>query len=189
MAYLMKNTSDDKKGKTLLFAEARVLLAAGGSVFNMFQTSQPSNIFSDTTAIALTEVLILLAYYPAYVKAIRLELDPLFAESNFCCQTAYPVLESVINETLRLYPPALFGSPRVTPSEGLQIDTVFIPGDTVVYMPQYQLHHDPRNFVRPEEFLPERWTVKSDMILNRSAYIPFSMGKSFPSYQLTETSC
>ena len=139
---------------------------------------------SDTTATALTEILILLAYYPAYVEAIRAELDQLFAESKFSCQTAYPVLESVINETLRLYPPTLFGSQRVTPSEGLQIDSVFIPGDTVVYMPHYQLHHDPRNFVRPEEFVPERWTTKSDMVLNRSAYIPFSMGKFLFSHQL-----
>lgn len=29
MAYLLKNTKDDKKGNNLLFAEARVLLAAG----------------------------------------------------------------------------------------------------------------------------------------------------------------
>jgi cytochrome P450 len=145
--------------------------------------------FSDTTATALTEVLILLACYPAYVEAIRSELDPIFADSKFTCQTAYPVLESVINETLRLYPPTLFGSPRVTPSEGLQIDNVFIPGDTVVYMPHYQLHRDPRNFVRPEEFLPERWTTRSDMILNRSAYIPFSMGKFLLSHQRTDADC
>jgi cytochrome P450 len=131
---------------------------------------------SDTTAIAITEVFILLAHFPQYVTSIREELDSVFAESKFSCQTAYPVLDSIINETLRLYPPALFASQRTTPSEGLEIGDMYIPGETVVSMPHYQLHRDPRNFERPEEFVPERWTTKSDMILNRGAYMPFSMG-------------
>lgn len=119
-----------------------------------------------------------MAYYPTYVQKIREEMDGVFAQGNFSCQTAYPVLESVINETLRLYPPVLFGSQRVTPRQGLQIADVYIPGDMVIYMPTWQLHHDPRNFVQPDGFIPERWTSKSDMILNRSAFLPFSMGKS-----------
>jgi cytochrome P450 len=103
-------------------------------------------------------------------------MDPIFLASAFSCQTAYPVLESVINETLRLYPPVLFGSQRVTPPEGLNIGNVYIPGDMVVYMPTWQLHHDARNFVRPDEFIPERWMEKSEMVLNRSAFLPFLIG-------------
>lgn len=162
MAYLLDHTSKDKKGDNLLFAEARVLLVAG----------------SDTTATALSEILILLAHHRSYVSSIREEMEPIFAASTFSSQTAYPVLESVVSEALRLYPPALFASQRETPREGLQVGQVFIPGNTVVSMPHYQLHRDPRNFVNPEEFVPERWTTRSDMILNRSASMPFSMGKS-----------
>jgi cytochrome P450 len=178
MGYLIDNTSNNRKGNTLLFAEARVLLAAGRSVSECPAGSNILIFPSDTTAIALTEIFILLANSPEYITSIRQELDPVFAESKFSCQTVYPVLESIINETLRLYPPALFGSPRVTPPEGLQIDDLYIPGDMVVYMPLYQLHRDPRNFERPNDFVPERWTTKSDMILNRGAYMPFSMGTS-----------
>lgn len=105
-------------------------------------------------------------------------MDPIFAGSKFSCQTAYPVLESVINEAIRLYPPVLFGSQRVTPDEGIQIEDVYIPGDTIVYMPQWQLHHDARNFEKPHEFIPERWTSKPEMVLNRSAFIPFMIGES-----------
>ena len=86
------------------------------------------------------------------------------------------MLDSVINEGLRLYPPALFASQRVTASEGLEIGDSLIPGETVVSMPHYQLHRDPRNFEKPEKFVPERWTTNTDMILNRGAYMPFSMG-------------
>jgi cytochrome P450 len=111
-------------------------------------------------------------------------MDSVFAESKFSCQTVYPVLESVINETMRLYPPVLFGSQRVTPPEGLRIGNVYIPGDIVVYMPTWQLHHDPRNFEKPDEFVPERWTSKSEMIFNRGAFLPFLIGKSNPSKQV-----
>lgn len=106
-------------------------------------------------------------------------MDPIFATSKFSCQAAYPVLESVINETMRLYPPVLFGSQRVTPPQGLQIGEKWIPGEMVVYMPSWQLHHDARNFVDPDAFVPERWTSKPEMILNRSAFLPFLIGMSF----------
>lgn len=76
-----------------------------------------------------------MAYYPAYVQKIRDEMDTVFAEERFSCQTAYPVLESVINEAMRLYPPVLFGSQRVTPPEGPQVGDTFIPGYMVIYMP------------------------------------------------------
>lgn len=135
--------------------------------------------FSDTTATALSEIFILLAHYPAYVQKIRNEMDSVFAESKFNCQAAYPVLESIIYETMRLYPPVLFGSQRVTPLEGLQIGNVYIPGEMVVYMPTWQLHHDVRNFEKPDDFIPERWTSKPEMVLNRSAYLPFLIGMSY----------
>jgi cytochrome P450 len=132
---------------------------------------------SDTTANALSEIFIILTLFPRYVDLIREEFNNAITASKFSCQTAYPVLDSIINETLRLYPPVLFGSQRSTPPEGLKIGDVHIPGDMVVYMAHYQLHRDPRNFERPNEFVPERWTTKSEMILNRGAYMPFSMGK------------
>lgn len=64
---------------------------------------------SDTTATALTEIFVLLAAYPRYIDKIREEIDPHLRTGTFSCQTAYPVLDSFINETMRLYPPVLFG--------------------------------------------------------------------------------
>lgn len=43
-------------------------------------------------------------------------------------------------------------------------------------MPTYTLHRDPRNFVRPLEFIPERWNSQPKLVLNRRAFIPFSIG-------------
>ncbi|RDW83071.1 hypothetical protein BP5796_04562 [Coleophoma crateriformis] len=165
MKYLLEDTNDDAKGRELLFSESRLIMSAGRRVS-----------YCETVSIALTEIFIVLAYKPEYVAKLRGELDPVFASDSFSCETAYPVLESIINEVLRLYPPVLFAAQRVTPSEGITIDSIFIPGDTVVSMPYYQLNRDPRNFVQPNEFIPERWTEKSDMVMNRSAFIPFVVG-------------
>lgn len=36
---------------------------------------------------------------------------------------------------------------------------------------------DERNFERPDEFIPERWTSKPELTKNASVYSPFSVGK------------
>ena len=35
----------------------------------------------------------------------------------------------------------------------------------------------PRAFVEPNTFVPERWTTKPELVLNKDAFFPFSMGK------------
>ncbi|KAK0644859.1 Tryprostatin B 6-hydroxylase [Lasiodiplodia hormozganensis] len=164
IGHLIAETApDDKKGQHMLFTDSRVIVSAG----------------SDTTATAITEILIMLALHPAYVAELRAEMDPVFAtDGAYSCQKTYPVLDSLINETLRLYPPVLFGSPRVTPPGGLKIGDVFVPEDTVVYVPGWQLHHDARNFPQPDEFIPERWTTRPELLVNRSAFIPFLLGEN-----------
>jgi tryprostatin B 6-hydroxylase len=31
--------------------------------------------------------------------------------------------------------------------------------------------------VRPEEYIPERWTTEPDLVINKNAFFPFSIGK------------
>ena len=50
-----------------------------------------------------------------------------------------PHLNGVINETLRLYPGVPTAMQRLTPPEGLDINGTFVPGNTVVYCPQYAI--------------------------------------------------
>ena len=35
----------------------------------------------------------------------------------------------------------------------------------------------PRAFSRPNDFIPERWTTQPELVLNKNAFFPFSMGK------------
>lgn len=54
----------------------------------------------------------------------------------------------------------------------------FIREGTAVFVPPYAMHRNSRYFYpKPDDFWPERWYSKSeDVILNRLAYIPFSIG-------------
>jgi cytochrome P450 len=77
---------------------------------------------------------------------------------------------------MRMWPSVFFGSQRITPPQGLEINGNFIPGNTIVHMPLFPLFRDPRNFVQPDTFIPERWTSKPELVLNRNVFIPFSTG-------------
>ncbi|PSR97179.1 averantin oxidoreductase, partial [Coniella lustricola] len=139
---------------------------------------------SDTTAAALTCLFAELATHPTAVRQIQQEVDSLCttttaaAEPDNYALSQLPYLQACLNEVLRLYPAVPSGIQRFTPPGGLKIgDDLFIPGDTIVQTPQYVFHRDARNFPRPDEFIPERWTTQPELIQNGSVYSPFSIGK------------
>jgi cytochrome P450 len=115
-----------------------------------------------------------LATHPHYMAAIRAEYKE--NAQTYDCQRPLPLLEAFIQESMRLTPSVFFGSQRVIPPQGLEISGHFIPGNTIVHIPLYPLFRDPRNFVQPDTFIPERWTSKPDLVLNRNVFIPFSTG-------------
>ena len=135
---------------------------------------------SDTTGSTLAHALCFLACNPSIYKRLQNELDKAalngFGTDRF---PKLPYLEAIITETLRLKPAVPSGQPRVTPPEGLTIDAVWIPGNTVVIIPQHVIQRDERYFARAMEFLPERWIdEKENLVFNEHAYFPFSLGRS-----------
>ncbi|KAH6605547.1 Cytochrome P450 [Trichoderma cornu-damae] len=133
---------------------------------------------SDTTAVTLTHIFFELAYDKNLVNALQKEFDalPSLAHDNLM---KIPLLEAVINETLRLHPPVPSGTQRMTPPEGMQIGERRIPGNIIVQVPSYTVFRDPRAFEEPTAFIPERWTTRQDLIKNRSVFIPFNTGNAF----------
>lgn len=95
-------------------------------------------------------------------------------------------LSAFINEVLRIHPPVPSGMARITPLEGLRIgadkeskgtpETLFIPGGVNVSVPTFSLHRSPQYWVQPDTFIPERWSTKPELILDRRAWCPFSLG-------------
>ncbi|KAH0847540.1 Tryprostatin B 6-hydroxylase [Fonsecaea pedrosoi] len=133
---------------------------------------------SDTTAATLTTLFFHLSTEPHLLTKLREHVDPLF-ESNEVDAGALSRskhLDAFINETLRLHPPVPSGVQRLTPPEGMMIGDTFVPGNTIVYVPLYTVFRDERNFKRPEEFLPERWTTNPELTVDASVFVPFSSG-------------
>ncbi|KAF2138249.1 uncharacterized protein K452DRAFT_256367 [Aplosporella prunicola CBS 121167] len=161
MGHLIKNTKPGGEGDALLDAESRLIIGAG----------------SETTATAISLAFTYLALNPSYIDKLREESG----SANDCSGKFFlyplPVLDSIVNEVLRLHPPITFGSQRVTSSKGLRIGHTWIPPETVVAIPPCVIGRDPRNYVSPNDFIPERWTTRPDLLLNRGAFIPFSMGR------------
>lgn len=85
-----------------------------------------------------------------------------------------PYVDYIIQETLRLKPSAIGALARVTPPEGIQIDEVFIPGNTVVSIPPWTIQRDPRYWENATDFIPERWETLSP---DKAPWIPFTKGR------------
>ncbi|KAK8389105.1 hypothetical protein O3P69_020822 [Scylla paramamosain] len=67
------------------------------------------------------------------------------------------LLKACLQETLRLYPPALFMERYCTKAYKLPgTDLTIRPGD-IVQAPIWALHHDPRHWPDPEAFIPDRF--------------------------------
>jgi hypothetical protein len=71
---------------------------------------------------------------------------------------ALPLLDAVLQETLRLYPAVPGGQPRLTPAPACSLAGYDnIPPGVRVQSHAYTLHRNPDVFPEPEEWKPERW--------------------------------
>ncbi|KAF5247644.1 hypothetical protein FANTH_6266, partial [Fusarium anthophilum] len=133
---------------------------------------------SDTTSVTLTCLFFLLATNKNACVRLQEEIDDLFSSSSEPSHSSFSklrYLQACIDETLRLFPPVPSGLQRMTPAEGLRVGDIFIPGDTIVTVPSYTLYRDERYFTAPDNFIPERWTTKPDMVRDVSVFAPFSV--------------
>lgn len=128
----------------------------------------------ETTALALTYTLALLADAPAEQAAAREEVTRLLPPTTLATLRAHTGLARVIKESMRLYPESWALGREAT--EALEVGGWAIERSTQVYLYQWAAHMNPLWFERPEEFLPSRWTPELEAALPRSAYTPFGGG-------------
>jgi cytochrome P450 len=131
----------------------------------------------ETTAIALSWTWYLLATHPdaearlaAEVQCVLGGRPPAVADI-----AALPFANMVVQEALRLYPPAWAISRDAR--EDTQLGGHPIARGTSVLMSQWVAHRDPRWFDEPEAFRPERWEDGLAERLPRFAYYPFGGGQ------------
>jgi cytochrome P450 len=129
-----------------------------------------------TTAAALTYCIYLLAQDPAADARLGAELDEVLAGrlpgAGDLPRLTYT--EGVVKEAMRLYPPS-WGIGREAVAD-CEVGGYFMPRGTQVLLPQYVVHRDPRWYVEPEQFRPERWEGDLEERLPRGAYFPFGEG-------------
>jgi cytochrome P450 len=130
----------------------------------------------ETTAIALSWTVFLLARNPSVEERLSREIDEAVG-GRLPRAADLPRLryaEAVVRESLRLFPPAY-----VVGREALAdcvIGDYDVSAGTTIYFAPWVLHRDPRHFPDPEVFRPERWLDGSTASVPRYAYIPFGGG-------------
>jgi cytochrome P450 len=127
----------------------------------------------ETSANALSWALFLLSQHPKVAADLMDELDAnLHGEPPTLENLGnLRLLDAVINESLRLFPPLSY-IPRIV-HEPCQVGGYDIPKDTAVMISHYMTHRLPEIYAQPDRFNPERWFT-----INPSPYeyIPFSAG-------------
>ncbi|CAJ0848401.1 6323_t:CDS:2 [Entrophospora sp. SA101] len=134
----------------------------------------------ETTGIALSWALYLLAKHPEVQDHLRQELleassDP-DLETSFDKMNSLEYLNCVFKETMRIIPPV----PAIARSSETDttIDGYFIPKDTPIIVSIYSAHHDSKIWGEDhDKFEPSRWLdPKLTSEINNYNYLPFLTG-------------
>lgn len=165
-----------------LTVESSLLIAAG----------------ADTTSLTLAAAFFYLVHNPRVRDALVEEVRAASLGENMEHETSsklikLPYLRAVIDETLRMSPPVPSLLPREVLKDGITVDGKFIPEGTVVGVPAYAIHRNPKYFPQPDTFYPERWIAvdasesessplpgvcrtRESVSLARQAFVAFSQG-------------
>lgn len=135
-----------------------------------------TNDHSDTVAPTLVFAFYELARNPAHQHKLLEEMQNIDIYDRAQLQTCAH-LNAVINETLRLHPPVPTGGYRQTSPAGLTINDIHIPGNVTIVSPRYSLGRLESCFGEADQWIPERWTVRPDLVKDARGFSPFSQGR------------
>jgi cytochrome P450 len=130
----------------------------------------------ETTAVALSWTWYLLSRHPEIAGRLADELRRVLAGRVPALEDlpALPYTRQVIEEAMRLYPPA-WGNGRQAVAEDT-IDGFRIPAGTLVGFSPYVTHRHPALWENPEAFDPDRFAPERTNGRPRYAYFPFGGG-------------
>lgn len=130
----------------------------------------------ETTASTLGWILYMLTQHPDVEEKLLQELDSTVGDRRPTMDDLdkLPYLNMVINETLRLYPPA-----RATNREAVEADEIGgykIRAGETVFINIEGIQRDERYWENPNQFDPERWSPERSAGRNKWAFLPFLDG-------------
>jgi cytochrome P450 len=124
--------------------------------------------------------------HPEALKRTVKEIRSAFTSSDeidLYSTTKLQYMLAVLDETMRIYPPVPSQPTRQSPLGGDTVDGKFVPENTVIYVSQYAMNHLSTNFVKHDEFHPERFLhqetdMKESQFANDNfaVFQPFSVG-------------
>ncbi len=131
----------------------------------------------ETTAITLTWAVYVLTQEPVVAEQVYDEVSGVLRGASPTADNLkqLPYTRMVIEETMRLYPPA-WGLPREAIHDD-EIGGYHIPGRTLVALNQFLTHRHPDFWEDPERFDPERFTPARVAARPMFAYFPFGGGQ------------
>ncbi|CAL5185761.1 unnamed protein product [Lathyrus oleraceus] len=128
----------------------------------------------ETTALLLTWTAMLLASNPTWQEKVRIEVKETFNQEmpSIDQLSKLNVLHMVINESMRLYPPATL-LPRMV-FQDIVLGDLYIPKGLSVWIPVLAIHHSEELWGKDaNEFNPQRFASKSFM---PGRFLPFASG-------------
>jgi cytochrome P450 len=129
----------------------------------------------DTTTSTIGFMFYELARHPEIAAALSEEVSAADrSDAAALMNGSHRLLEMVVDETLRMYPPAWVGARKSI--EPYEFAGHTVPGRAYVHYSSWVSHHLPHVFPEPEQFRPERFTPEAKAALPKGAYVPFGAG-------------
>ncbi|KAH8807414.1 cytochrome P450 monooxygenase [Xylogone sp. PMI_703] len=159
-----KRGSDEGLSFDEIAANASVLIIAG----------------SETTATALSAATYFLGSNPRALSLVTEEVRTMFPSEEditLISVQKLPYMLAVLDETLRMYPPAPITQPRRIAEGGDTILGRFVPANTKIEFWPAAIYRSSQYLTQPNDFIPERWLGDQRFAKDRMEIIePFSSG-------------
>ncbi|GMJ09184.1 cytochrome P450, family 81, subfamily K, polypeptide 2 [Hibiscus trionum] len=133
---------------------------------------------TETTSVTLEWAMSLLLNHPKALEKVRAEIDSHVGHDRLLNDSdlaKLPYLRCIVNETLRLYPPAPILVPHYS-SEDCMVGGYEVPKGTLLIVNAWAIHNDPSIWDEPTKFKPERFegTLEEK---EGSKFLPFGLGR------------
>ncbi|KAL5753057.1 hypothetical protein ACOSP7_023233 [Xanthoceras sorbifolium] len=131
---------------------------------------------TETSAVTLEWAMSNLVNHPKVLKKARAEMDAQVGQERLIDEpdvSELHYLQSIISETLRLYPAAPLLVPHMS-SDNCTIGGYDVPRDTILLINAWAIHRDPKLWNDPISFKPERFKIGEG---ETRKIMPFGLGR------------
>jgi cytochrome P450 len=190
--HMEKGTTSERKDMVCYLFHAKDP-ATGGPGYSPAELYEDADMLtvagSDTTSGVLAAMFFYLTHNPSVLDCLKVEIRESFTSIEEVkagsILSGCDYLRAVIDETLRMSPPAASDLLREVLPGGLQVFGIpqLIPPGVNVGSPIWALHHDPETFPDPFHFRPERWIAdpsKSRREFGSAESVEIAVASFFP---------